>query len=191
MSVRYGEDFAYAHEKLNGSVVKYNGLPVMVEQVRKDGEVLYSPLGHGQIMSLCTLKELDLTPFRLGYINLTGHATYCFRQPVRVWKQGLREACLIGVTNNAREHISFDTRFLDMLMGFYPPIESCIEWVFNGEMVSRSFHKNFSITSTKSKGGNLSLGYKDRVVGSVTLEGVVNLHTPFKFLEETLMEVLK
>ena len=93
MSVDYSNDPEYAQAKLADSMVTLGEILVNILRVDERGEVLYSPVGVPE-RKTTTLKWLDLTPIRLGYMNYRMGCSYLSRTPARHYRQGLRGSVL-------------------------------------------------------------------------------------------------
>lgn len=118
----YEGDWEYAKSRLEGTVVSYNDRPVLVSSVGSDG-VEINNFYNGESLGVVELGDLDFTPFKLGFVNHRGIATYLARVPKRDnWKQGMRE-------NNVRALYGADSNTLakrkifDTIVGNFPSYE--------------------------------------------------------------------
>lgn len=87
----YKSDYAYAASRLVGTIVMYRSSPVEVINIDFDD-------GDTEVVSLITgnkitthLDKLNLSPIRLGYVEINGIVRYLARVPKREdWRQGIR-----------------------------------------------------------------------------------------------------
>ena len=198
--VSYNEDFKYADSRLRGTVVKLKGKPFYVDSVHINGEVsgrVVSPNDENLFLENIPLKDLDLVPFKIGYVNLPNKSPcYLERIPSRFYKQGL-------TNKNVRfkKGIPFPITYpciYNSVVGIFPSLYKCIDLVLNGECEEEAFDNEFSccIKSPNYLSQGVVLMYKaDYVIGSVDNKinhdnGVVNvrLNENFKFLKELVEE---
>lgn len=188
MSVNYNGDYSYAQEKLLGSTVSWGNKLVTVLKINPEGLCHLQDLFYGEYFDV-PLKELNLEPFPLGYVNEGNICLYLSRLPVRYYKQGLKNntlGCSCSVKRNV--HFNINKSLLAPFRDLYPPLEKCIEFVFNLEKISCAFSKTFGVVSHKD---NIKLEYKSKMVGNVNCKtDEITLDNKFLFLEDSLKSCL-
>lgn len=188
MAIDYKNDYDYANSRLSGSIVEFNSAPVYIFGVGDEGSVEYRYLGQNNIRRYHSpLKEFDLTPLKLGYINQEARRSfYITRLPSRSWKQGLTMNHLVyGTAEPFRVNMD-DRSFVNMLRGVYPSLHTCLELMVNQEAISLAFSKNFAFSPFKQ--GQCKLLYKEKIVGDFNLgeHHLPILDAKHQFLRETL-----
>lgn len=186
----YGADYAYANDRLHETVVVLNGKPFYVHEVTGRGLVRGVNLCTGE-QEEAQLNALDLTPPKLGYVNLQMDAVYLTRMPIRHYRQGIRSANLsvkkVGRSNGMLENIVHN-QIKQPIMNDYPDVDFCIEALSNGEYRERAFHKHFSLKLNKDR---WQLNYKAVHVGGFNpKKGTTLLGNDYQFLKETVDEVM-
>jgi hypothetical protein len=176
------DNLEYASRRLIKTVVKtVTGKPIFVYNVTQEkGEIeVVSEIGE-----VFLLKNIDLTPVELGYVNIEHSAFYTMRKPVRgVWRQGL--------CNNNMVCIRFDGQIRNIpvpceelyncIKGIYPRFEDVVNKVQRKDYTvgfSRSFAMN-----------NSTLFYKGKTVGLIN-RGIPVLNPQYNYLEPRLNEVI-
>lgn len=187
MAVNYKGDIDYAIGKLPGSIVKVDGEPVIVDHLSTDGVCVINLSSRKD--SIRSMKDLDLSPFRLGFVNGISMAAYITRMPARQWRQGIRNSNLQMIyPHHSGVNSSFvnSQAFYRMLKGIYPSIKDCVESLANEEIVSTSFHRNFGLLAdTKDRAKIL---FKGEAVGYLNYEFPEKpvLDKKHTYLQETL-----
>lgn len=191
MSICYGNDYEYANDRLRGTVITYKGHPIHVERIRGGGLVegffLATNRFNGERIHL---NDCDLSPIRLGYINLKRDAVYITRMPQRQYRQGLnqRQIVLSKKKRNMPPRLIFSKPLTDMLSDRYPDIDTCLDLLQNDEKTSVAFSKKFSLTKDNRK--SIGLEYRGKIVGRVNnSDNDIVLEKKFLFLKELLEEV--
>lgn len=185
--VNYGEDYEYAGTRLSNSLVRtLEGLPYYVKIVFEDtGNTrgFFTMTGKN---SDVPLKDLDLSPVKLGNVNKGDLSGFCCRKPARFYKQGLTG----NVITCTKFMVGIHSKYLsNTIMGKYPTVKQIAELLLNGEIRSAAFSRDFSL----SKGNKISLCYRDRKVGIAEWNYKASnfnyhLDEKYKFLQETLEE---
>lgn len=182
MCIDYGKDYNYAHSRLNGSWVKFNGSFVYILSVSNSGVVDY--LDKNSKDGKCHLRELDLTPIQLGYINFKRASKYVVRLPVRSYRQGIRRQNVSILEGASRNQVELGKYFWDCLESGYKKLDHCIESVYNGEKTSLSFCPDFCV---RGDSNNMHLDYKGKECGKVdTGKQLLILDNKYNFLKESL-----
>lgn len=190
MSLNYENDYNYANTRLVDSLVRLeDGSPFYVLTVQNDGYVIGIVNNNHKELRV-PIKDLNLEPVKLGYMNSKRKAGYLMRIPERKWKQGLRERNIYskdGVTVNILSPNLFNT-----IRGIYPSLKDCVDYLYNDEVLSSAFSRDFSVY-TKGASKKIYLRYKYFTVGKVDLVGGValpKLDNNFDYLNECMNEVL-
>lgn len=151
--------------RLEQTVVLYDKEPVYITRVNlpemeDKGEiarVYFIPLpinlvaGNGkEVRKYLSSKNFDLAPFKMGYFNHKGEATFVSRNPIRQNRQGLCQniTSFTDCRGKPSQTMNFVTMvgspgFIDMFNGKYPSFEEAGELLENkgtsSVAVSRSF----------------------------------------------------
>lgn len=190
MGINYKKDYSYADTRLSDTLVKTSeGVPYFVFGVHSDGiaEGITTPTGEG--WHLC-LEELDMDPFKLGYINVRNGCTFSARIPARKYKQGLRQNSIYFSYGSVSVK---SQQFADMLLNKYPNIGFVAEQVSNGESMMMGFSRHFAIKPKKHL-NRFGLMWKCLDVGDVEIKNEYSINPVFKeefvFLAESFKEAL-
>ena len=148
----------YARTKLIGTIVRLDGRAIQIEDL--SGKVAYYHyLTDDEKKQLsCPIKDIDITPVELGYINYNVDTYYLTRMPMRRdWRQGLRQLSCITPTNKRIDvPMSAVGKAIENI---YPKFEEAIEKIGKG-FKSIAFSRNFAVTSSGA------IQYKERFYGS-------------------------
>lgn len=156
--MKYKDEYRYAGSRLVGSVVRFNGKPVMVDNVDEEGRATGYYIKSERPFN-AHISNMNLDPVPLGYINTGSNAVYIARQPKRNdWRQGMRFANVKSINSNITPNELGYKCIAPCIMGEFPNIEECQKAVANGAN-SMAFSRRFSI------GNNKSLSYRGKVVG--------------------------
>lgn len=192
-SLNYGKDFQYASTRLRSSVVLYGKEPVLLGDIDGKGYVFVEYLVTGMVDRV-PLDNLNLTPVELGYVNDIGNrdkAVYCFRDPARLYKQGLTKE---NFRRNDKMRSSFKCATVGRtIKNIFPKISSCIEYLLNDELDKIAFSRDFALEKYKE---DILLIYRDTIVGVVLWNSIANninykLNIGYEFLQEVLEEAIK
>jgi len=136
---------AYAADRLVGTIVRYKGKAVKINNIIPDGSVELTYLTVNK-RDLVKLKDLDITPVPLGFCNYNGSTTYLSRSPVRQdWKQGLRSRTMRSSSPHwAPDEIPFKV-IGKTIENDYPSLENVIVHLKEGAVESMAWHKDFAI----------------------------------------------
>lgn len=189
--VNYGEDYSYAKSRLSGTVVMAKSKPVFVEDVNTgNGHILANDLLNS-IMVEIELKDLDLSPVKLGYVN--GHlgASYANRLPCRYWKQGYNND---NVIFKGKHYGVVSRNFAETMIGSYPSSMQCANLIMNEEVNCIAFSKDFCL-SNLHEGHSLGLIYRTKLVGKAVVNPEMEeinyvLSDKYSFLQELLGETI-
>lgn len=177
----YGNDWEYANNRLQGTIVRLNDEPVFVHEVRRDMKAEVSKLEDIYNAFIADGRELDLTPVPLGMCNFNHNAHYLSRVPLRRdWRQGLRRENFISPTC---DHAAIPPALLaKVIKGEYPALKECFDLVKKGALAA-AWSRRWAI------GRDSTLIYKNKVVGT-SKDGVLLLNKEFQFLAEALEEAV-
>lgn len=194
MAINYQNDFGYAHAKLSDSIIMHKNHPTYIASVDGTGMVEHKFLDNPhEDYKKEHLQHFDLTPVKLGYMNLSnGGAVYASRLPLRNWKQGLQLRQVVS-PDLIRVQVGMESpAFVNTLLGAYPTIKKCVEFLVNQESKTLAFCREFALNRPNKK-ACCNLSYKGVDVGHLDLNTQTTtpiLWEQFTFLRETLEEVL-
>lgn len=184
-------DTAYATGRLVGTIARVAGKATKITGLTKT-EVHHSPLRGTGGVEVSKIKDLDITPVPLGYINLGGRAYYICRSSVRKdWKQGLRNTTIRVLDPGAR--LMIDEAVLkelgNTIEDVFPAFKDALKNVLMGRGRSIAFSRDFAIARSEDEEGGVKnvLRYKGAyTAGEVSREGGINLHPNFNWLAESV-----
>lgn len=175
----YGDDWMYASTRLNGTVVRVGVEPVVVNEVRGVDLVDLTYLRSGE-RCVKSLRELNVKPVPLGFVNDSGECTYVARMPRRSnYRQGLRgdnTLCLYGKSLPSFMSVSV----ANTIVGSYPSLGEAL----SSGSKSVAWSRHWAITNT----GVLLYKAKGEV-GRIN-GGMPELHPKYSYLNECLQEAL-
>lgn len=175
----YAKDYAYADSRLTGTIVRHasTATPVLVEGVSHgDGSTAVRFLLSGN-RKIVKLRELDLSPVPLGYVNRNGEdAVWCCRVPKRNdWRQGLRDNTLYAINAFDRPE---DGDLARCITNNYPKLKDAMN---KGRLVA--FSRDWAVSGTAIHHGLLG------VVGHINNNELV-LKDQYVYLKEDLEAAL-
>jgi hypothetical protein len=178
----YGDDYQYADSRLRGSIVMFEGVPVLVRVVGMGMVAEVSLLSTIDEMKSIDAHLLDVKPVLLGYVNHRSHASYLMRKPMRRdYKQGLRYENFLSIGDVA--HTSIHHKKLgEVIEGKYPSYADCLKAINKGTAKSMAWCREWAISGD-------GLHHKGVVVG-VLVDGRYELTPTFTYLKESLEEQL-
>lgn len=185
----YYDDLDYARKRLDGTLVNTNGgEPFLVDNITIDGSgtmVCYGTNLSSDTVETVNLSDIDLSPVKLGFVNIGGRMIYACRKPMRKdWKQGLSLNTLIVYGGDKRD---LGLRGLTKtVMGVYPSFGDCVSYVRKTKNRSMAFSRDFGLSD---KGGVTTLMYRKYDVGKLVGDLLV-LNPQSFFLEQHLAEAL-
>lgn len=186
----YGKDFAYAHTRITGSIVRLakSGEPVYVEGVLNNGTCVVSDIRKMQDgePTHVHLDDLNVEPVRLGYVNVAGQAVYLMRVPIRKGpgNQGLRSENSVCSNGQRLLQLPMDALY-NCIVGKYPTYIKALAGVGKNKGVvvkTIAFSRHWAISGS-------ALMYKNRCVGSCA-DGKPVLDESHQYLRESLGELL-
>jgi len=174
----------YAGNRLNESIVSYKGEPIRVNACgdTSNGIVVRGEyIQNGDTVKVL-LKDIDLTPVTLGFVNTNRGIGYLARVPLRRdWKQGLRMNNLRSLYG-IRERILRDIDLYKVIKGVYPSFQYALENTVN-DGVARAFSRNFAIVM---KDDNPMIVYKYHGIVGYIKDGRPILISPHECLMQEL-----
>lgn len=185
----YYDDPEYAARRLNGTLVRHiNGNPFFVSEVFREGDTLMCR-GEDYVKGTpesYDLREIDLTPVPLGYVNITGgKAVYVSRKPMRRdWRQGLSPVSLV-VHGDGGKFSNFKL-LMQPILKQYPSFAKCLEGI--GKRNTFAFSRDFALANRE---GVTRIMYHQYEVGTVQEGGRVVLDPSKFFLEQHLAESMR
>lgn len=165
-TVRYALD-SDARMRLNGTIVRYSGLPVRLD-VKTAGHAKATPLdGNCPFIIDCNSPNLDISSVPLGMVDDGRRIDYLARRPFRSQRQGVYTedlmVCAISSTKQKPKKSS-DRALHDMIMGNYPRFNDCLDggafdrdWCvpYNTEGVIRQVVYRGSVVGFFDKAGDI------------------------------------
>lgn len=186
----YKDDRNYAAGRLQGTFVLHKGRMVRVEEVKgRTNLSCFCVDGKGDFGEF-PLEELDLTPFKFGYVNVKGTCGYFYRLPMRNdWRQGHRFSQLGVICSphfssiGPRDIESFFDLEKPVIKGEFYSFPTCLDMLEDGYEI-RAFHKNWAVDR------NYNIWYKGGDLVGKYSEGThnISLKPEFNYLTEALEE---
>lgn len=182
--MRTYDEPAYANDRLAGTIVRLGGKAIKIKAISAGGETSFSFLVSGR-PGVCLLKDIDITPVPLGFVNFRGLAHYLSRCPVRKdWKQGLRTHTMRFSDGLFAEDVPYK-QIGCTIEGDYPALKDAITALNQGNVAKMAFCRNFAIDAGKK------LYYK--AIGEVgelidLKDKRYRLNDNHKWIQETLEE---
>lgn len=183
----YGDDYEYASRRLRDTVILHNTKgPCLVRNLFNDIKkisVEYIPLlEKGENLCVDNLSEFDLEPPKLGNVNSRYlHCDYVARKPMRKdWRQGISSNQMVVVSSRRSPRDYSWKEYAKTFVGDYPRFDECLSVVIKGGGIA--FSRDFSL---QSEGANISLHYRQHLVGRVEKNTPILEHK-FFFLSEQL-----
>jgi hypothetical protein len=178
----YSDNIPYAKQRLENTIVMYQGEPITILGIDEDAEVTFCYLKNGDGRT-AHLDELDLVgQNKLGYVNYGLGSYHVVRKPMRNdWRQGIRMGNLTFSGDEGFHRIP-NKEFRDTILGIYPSFATAKKLIKDGYQ-KVAFSRNFAINSAGQ------LLYKDRIVG--TYDILAKLEGKFNYLTESLNDLLE
>ena len=178
----YYDNIEYARGRLKNCVINLeDGRPIYVLDIEGPDRVHVHHLVDEE-RSTVKIKDIDLTPVKLGWINIGESSLYAVRMPIRgVWKQGLcRDNIKFLSPFSGRAYCPIPSPSLGLtILGQYPTFEKVVKTVDKSTKCV-AFSRNWALSAS-------SLLYKGRIVGSHD-RGSLLLNRQNEYLEDTLKE---
>lgn len=180
----YGDDYEYAASRLEGTIVRLRGKPVMVHKVTRDCEAKCTFISNGRRIN-SKVVDLNLKPVSLGYVNYMGQASYVSRMPKRRdWRQGFRYSSIISLCGIRADAIPY-TAMYTTIVNKFPDLEACLKVVAVPGM-SAAFHRHWAVAH-----GNQLMYKGGELVGTIDDQGSPVLYTNKQYLSEYLRECIR
>jgi hypothetical protein len=139
------------------SVIRYDGIPVLVVEILDVNNSYIKPLGEEVLQNPISFldKKIDLTPVPLGMLNYKDCAYWVRRGPVRAWKQGLHDQniAISFIDGPATRSTLNDIRSLDCkglsdcILGNYPSLQNILDTFKPEKLMSKAFNRVFAVTN--------------------------------------------
>lgn len=179
-------------QMFQGSLVRYDGEPVVIQNISHGGLVDCLFIGNNSEKALVLYDKLfDFKPVNTGYVNIQGYTFFVSRTTRRQFKQGLsRDNVNIkyNVAYGNERHNSAFERLMSLsckplyntIKNIYPKLEQAVE-SFEDNVVEAAFDRQFSVNS------NGSLFYKAKEVGQVKLDTLkIDFYPDYEYLRNAL-----
>lgn len=186
MAIKY-DDWKYANSRLAGTYIFDNGAVVWVKGVMDSGNAVIKKLdGDGDLYKK-HYRDLDLTPIRLGYVNIPKSCLFVSRVPKRRdYRQGLSENTIrvSSLVNLALD--SFKFHWLQQpATNSYPKFSACMKSMIEGTRASQAFSRDFCL---RKYNGHIFIDYQGRETIGEVINGVPTLLEEFNYLKERLSQ---
>jgi hypothetical protein len=161
-----------ASQHLLGTVVLYDGNPVVVMGIRNDTDGFQADLvpcyPRGSDIFSVSLwdPKIKTRNFNLGYVNFQSRTVFLTRNPRRQYQQGLSDNNVVVSTGDRFSHIRTNKNFVDAMQGKYPSISDCVKRIQDGNCVGIAFNTEFAL-SGNDESGIIRLMYREVEVGVV------------------------
>lgn len=203
--------------KLNGTICYYKNKAIYVKECHnaldafnagyfdkdynegkapKAGEfccVATLPGGRSKLTFLLTDPEFNYMDFQLGYANHNQMAVYWYRQPIKQWRQGLKDNQLAyNVSSPGYKNMfgfEFGKPIAEMMENKYPKFNDAVSTVKSGEHVVVAFHRDFAVSWDKVH-EDVVLEYKGRCIGHGTNPHNFKLMEQYSHLAEAVKEAV-
>lgn len=174
----YFDNIEYARRRLDHTIVNTKDkTPIFIHEVllNMDDMYVYGMTLKNRVSTHISLKNIDIKPVQLGYLNYSNSSVYLTRKPTRASKQGLHTTHLAFFGGESFHTIPFE-QLNSTIIGDYPFLENvkklskdhgfCLAWDRNWALCRDHLH------------------YRGRKVGDKDL----NLFDNFSYLKEELHE---
>ena len=186
----YYDDLDYARRRLEATLVRLKtGEPFFVERVYLEADGIfcvgnnYANEGH-QILSL---RDIDLTPVPLGFVNTSADAIFTCRKPMRRdWKQGLSLNSLVSYPVTKGQVIQNFKLLKQPIFNQYPDINRALS-LLSAKKMAAAFSRDFALVKSENE---VRLRYRIYDVGKYE-DGRVILNPDKFFLEQHLNETVR
>lgn len=209
-----GDKYETAEEvkfRLENTVVLYDKEPVYITKVNlpepEDGKgeiarVFFQPLPYpdvggrfGETRKYLSSKNFDLTPFKMGYVNIEGSAYFLSRNPVRQNRQGLanNNISIKDFRGRGTDKLKFgslirSTGFIDMFHGKYPTFKQISDLLDYNVRDSVAIGRSFALGIDQDLEA-MVLYHKGVKCGlALTEDKAVRVPEKFHFLREEMEE---
>lgn len=208
-----GEAYETAGEvkfRLEGTIVLYDNSPVLISRVnvpeaedRKEiARVFFYDLPYGgrgnggkETRKYLSSRKFDLAPFKMGYFNHGGEATFASRAPVRQNRQGLTQGTcqLTNIRGKRSETVNWNTLcssqgFVDMVAGKFPTFAEAGEMLADKENSSVAVSRSFAFLIDHDLEALLLMHKGIKCGIAVRGQKALNLPPKFHFLREEAEE---
>lgn len=195
---KYYDNLDDVKSKLVGTIVYYDGTPVIVKSAEVDeGELAVQITNHlsarGTSIKKITDPLLNYMKFNLGYANYSHGAVWWYRVPHRQYRQGLKhEQMRYSISEralNPGHTFQAGNSVNEMLLNKYPSIETIEEKIRDSATPVMAFHKNFAMSWDRVH-KDMIVEYKGQIIGCMSGHHEFKLMDEYNHLQESLMEVV-
>lgn len=175
-----------ASMRLSGSIVTYEGEPVLVSEVTTNMATI-TKLGEEDWFTVQT-KSLDLTPLPVGNVIVGSSYVSVQRAPVRMWKQGVERGNLNygDMPWNVRADVRLNSvQMKNAIINSYPSFAEAVDLVLTGRRTAVPFSRHWGVGLIDEVP---HLVYKDKPVGVCGKD--ITIFKKFFFFKENLLGVL-
>lgn len=184
--MRVYDEVEYAKTRLLNTIVRYKDKPISVADISANGLVSFYYIDTEKVGN-CQLKDLNLDPVPLGYVNTDKNSYYAVRMPMRNdWKQGLRDTNIRSW--DGTKILSYVNWFhiSKTIQGEFTPYKGCLKMTTEGKSKSQAFGRNFALVRNEEKIDTPQLFFKGKFnVGVVSGKKPI-LEDKFGWLSEML-----
>lgn len=186
MAIKY-DDWKYANSRLADTYIMDDGVVTWVKSVDGAGKATLKPCkpdNAGEMYKKhCNL--LDLTPIKLGYVNVSKGCIYTSRAPVRRdYRQGLsgNTIRISSLQNFVLENFKY--HWLNTpASNAYPKFSASLDAVSSGKRVGQAFSRDFCLVK---QGDHVAVEYRGRYSIGMVVNGAITLHDDFSYLKERI-----
>ena len=189
------DDRQFADGRLRNTVVRtLEGEPIYIDGFTDEGKLSFHHLKTNK-PSRITFKEncIDISPVKLGYLNIRGGSYYAVRVPKRRWKQGL-DGSSGGYLNDGKingiNFLEYTDSLYDTIMGIYPSLPEVVKYV-KSKGGTQAFDRKFALKQLSGE-NQFRLYYKGSAVGKLAGKDLkVTFNKDCEFLEESYEEAVQ
>lgn len=144
------KDLTYAAGRLVGTIIRRNGIPILVTDLGPHGCYFKNMLTGATEQDVYPSNSFDITPVPLGNANYNGKSYYLSRIPMRKdWKQGLR-ASTTRISSPGIPFIEFaelpNVEIARAILGDYPSLDKTIYSLkTSAQVTSMAFDRCFAL----------------------------------------------
>lgn len=201
--VKHYDNIEDVKSKLAGTIIYYNGIPVLVRAVYQDEmdetefhlNISASLTSRNKLTVKLSDPGLNLTKFNIGYCNFSIGAVWWYRQPLRQYRQGLKGEQMKYRVSEKTPDVGYgfeSSKDIEaMLLGQYPKIPDIEKMLKDKVRPAVAFHKDLALSwDTIHK--DMVIEHKGRLIGcmSSNMKGLIQLSDEYEHLTENLKEIM-
>lgn len=177
---KYYDNIDDVKSKLVGTIVYYDGVPVVVKAADFHPEGGFGVITSTHLVGRTTVMRkiddplLNYMKFNLGYSNNNHGAVWWYRVPQRQYRQGLKAEQMRYTCSERSLNPGYNFQATEsinrMLLNKYPDIDT-IEKKFRDNEVNTvmAFHKNFAMSYDRIH-DDMVVEYKGQLIGCIAKE---------------------